>query len=47
MNTPDRIPASTLSIALATFLRPIGGILGDKFNAVKVLMIDFIIMIVG
>ncbi|WP_053025037.1 nitrate/nitrite transporter [Staphylococcus haemolyticus] len=34
-------------IALATFLRPIGGILGDKFNAVKVLMIDFIIMIIG
>ncbi|MGT0298796.1 hypothetical protein ACV566_06100 [Staphylococcus aureus] len=28
-------------------LRPIGGILGDKFNAVKVLMIDFVVMIIG
>ncbi len=27
-------------------MRPIGGILGDKFNAVKVLMIDFVIMII-
>ncbi|MGT2341079.1 hypothetical protein ACVPOQ_06215 [Staphylococcus aureus] len=38
---------SGVFIALATFLRPIGGILGDKFNAVKVLMIDFVVMIIG
>lgn len=46
----DKVDAGIRSgvfIALATFLRPIGGILGYKFNAVKVLMIDFIIMIVG
>lgn len=46
----DKVDAGIRSgvfIALATFLRPIGGILGDKFNAVKALMIDFIIMIVG
>ncbi|MEJ7420871.1 nitrate/nitrite transporter [Staphylococcus haemolyticus] len=46
----DKVVAGIRSgvfIALATFLRPIGGILGDKFNAVKVLMIDFIIMIIG
>lgn len=46
----DKVDAGIRSgvfIALATFLRPIGGILGDKFNAVKVLMIDFIIIIVG
>lgn len=46
----DKVDAGIRSgvfIALATFLRPIGGILGDKFNSVKVLMIDFIIMIVG
>ena len=46
----DKVDAGIRSgvfIALATFLRPIGGILGDKFNLVKVLMIDFIIMIVG
>ncbi|NWK84183.1 NarK/NasA family nitrate transporter [Staphylococcus sp. GSSP0090] len=34
-------------IALATFLRPLGGILGDKFNAVALLIFDFILMIVG
>ena len=46
----DKVDAGIRSgvfIALATFLRPIGGILGDKFNAVKVLMIDFVIMIIG
>lgn len=46
----DKVDAGIRSgvfIALATFLRPIGGILGDKFNAVKVLMIDFIMMIIG
>ncbi|MEB2655717.1 nitrate/nitrite transporter [Staphylococcus haemolyticus] len=46
----DKVDAGIRSgvfIALATFLRPIGGILGDKFKAVKVLMIDFIIMIIG
>lgn len=46
----DKVDAgirSGIFIALATFLRPIGGILGDKFNAVKVLMIDFIVMIIG
>ncbi|MBI5973243.1 nitrate/nitrite transporter [Staphylococcus caledonicus] len=46
----DKVDAGIRSgvfIALATFLRPIGGILGDKFNAVKVLMIDFIVMIIG
>ncbi|PHK49612.1 nitrate/nitrite transporter [Staphylococcus edaphicus] len=34
-------------IALATFLRPLGGVLGDKFSAVKLLMLDFILMIIG
>ncbi|WP_039067286.1 nitrate/nitrite transporter [Staphylococcus shinii] len=34
-------------IALATFLRPLGGVLGDKFNAVILLMCDFILMIIG
>ncbi len=34
-------------IALATFLRPIGGVIGDKINAVKSLMVDFIFLIVG
>lgn len=46
----DKVDAGIRSgvfIALATFLRPIGGMLGDKFNAVKVLMIDFIMMIIG
>ncbi|MCE4950422.1 nitrate/nitrite transporter [Staphylococcus hominis] len=46
----DKVDAGLRSgvfIALATFLRPVGGILGDKFNAVKVLMIDFVVMIIG
>ena len=46
----DKVDAGIRSgvfIALATFLRPVGGILGDKFNAVKVLMIDFVVMIIG
>ncbi|MBO3065525.1 nitrate/nitrite transporter [Staphylococcus shinii] len=34
-------------IALSTFLRPLGGVLGDKFNAVTLLMCDFILMIIG
>lgn len=34
-------------IALATCLRPLGGILGDKFNAVTMLKIFFSIMIAG
>ncbi|MDQ7192513.1 MFS transporter [Staphylococcus felis] len=34
-------------IALATFLRPLGGILGDKFNAVTMLKIFFTLMIAG
>ena len=34
-------------IALATFLRPVGGMLGDKFNAVTMLKIFFSLMIVG
>ncbi|WP_436937495.1 nitrate/nitrite transporter [Staphylococcus xylosus] len=34
-------------IALATFLRPLGGVLGDKFNAVTLLICDFILMITG
>ncbi|MHB7920227.1 nitrate/nitrite transporter [Staphylococcus hominis] len=45
----DKVDAGIRSgvfIALATFLRPVGGILGDKFNAVKVLMIDFVVMII-
>ncbi|EEE50360.1 nitrate/nitrite transporter [Staphylococcus capitis] len=48
--TIDKVDAgirSGIFIALATFLRPLGGILGDKFNAVKVLIIDFVIMIIG
>ena len=46
----DKVDAGIRSgvfIALATFLRPVGGILGDIFNAVKVLMIDFVVMIIG
>ena len=46
----DKVDAgirSGIFIALATFLRPVGGILGDKLNAVKVLMVDFVIMIIG
>ena len=46
----DKVDAGIRSgvfIAVATFLRPVGGILGDKFNAVKVLMIDFVVMIIG
>lgn len=46
----DKVDAGIRSgvfIALATFLRPVGGVLGDKFNAVKVLMIDFVVMIIG
>ncbi|MCI2875787.1 nitrate/nitrite transporter [Staphylococcus hominis] len=46
----DKVDAGIRSgvfIALATFLRPVGGILGDKFNAVKALMIDFVAMIIG
>lgn len=34
-------------ITIATFIRPIGGIIGDKTNAVKSLMVDFIFLIVG
>lgn len=48
--TIDKVDAgirSGIFIALATFLRPLGGFLGDKFNAVKVLIIDFVIMIIG
>ena len=46
----DKVDAgirSGIFIALATFLRPVGGVIGDKFNAVKVLMIDFVVMIIG
>ena len=46
----DKVDAGIRSgvfIALATFLRPVGGILGDKFNAVKATMIDFVVMIIG
>ena len=48
--TIDKVDAgirSGIFITLATFLRPLGGVLGDKFNAVKVLIIDFVIMIIG
>ena len=38
---------SGIFIALATFLRPLGGVLGDKWNAVILLIIDFIFMIIG
>ncbi|PTK55809.1 MFS transporter, partial [Staphylococcus nepalensis] len=34
-------------IAIATLLRPIGGIIGDKIDAVMALKVDFIIMIIG
>lgn len=34
-------------IALSTFLRPLGGVLGDKFNAVTLLICDFLLMITG
>ena len=38
---------SGIFIALATFLRPVGGVIGDKFNAVQALIIDFVIMIIA
>lgn len=34
-------------IAIATTLRPLGGIIGDKIDAVEALKIDFVIMIIG
>lgn len=46
----DKVDAgirSGIFIALATFLRPVGGVIGDKFNAVQALIIDFVIMIMG
>lgn len=46
----DKVDAgirSGIFIALATFLRPVGGIIGDKFNALQALIIDFVIMIIG
>ena len=46
----DKVDAGILTgvfIALATCLRPLGGILGDKFNAVSMLKIFFSIMIIG
>lgn len=48
--TIDKVDAgirSGIFIALATFLRPLGGVIGDKFNAVKALIIDFVVMIIG
>ncbi|MGC7637277.1 nitrate/nitrite transporter [Staphylococcus epidermidis] len=46
----DKVDAgirSGIFIALATFLRPVDGVIGDKFNAVQALIIDFVIMIIG
>ena len=46
----DKVDAgirSGIFIALATFLRPVGGVIGDKLNAVQALIIDFVIMIIG
>lgn len=46
----DKVDAgirSGIFIALATFLRPVGSVIGDKFNAVQALIIDFVIMIIG
>ena len=46
----DKVDAgirSGIFIALATFLRPVGGVIGDKFNGVQALIIDFVIMIIG
>ena len=46
----DKVDAgirSGIFIALATFLSPGGGVIGDKFNAVQALIIDFVIMIIG
>ena len=46
----DKVDAgirSGIFIALATFLIPVGGVIGDKFNAVQALIIDFVIMIIG
>ena len=46
----DKVDAgirSGIFIALATFLRPVGGVIGDKFNAVQALIIDVVIMIIG
>ncbi|WP_145371621.1 nitrate/nitrite transporter [Staphylococcus epidermidis] len=46
----DKVDAgirSGIFIALATFLRPVGGVIGDKFNTVQALIIDFVIMIIG
>ena len=38
---------SGIFIALATLLRPLGGILGDKLNAVHMLIIDFVCIMIG
>lgn len=38
---------SGIFIALATLLRPLGGILGDKLNAVHMLIIDFVCITSG
>ncbi|MCY1584995.1 NarK/NasA family nitrate transporter [Staphylococcus pettenkoferi] len=38
---------SGIFIALATLLRPLGGILGDKLNAVHMLIIDFVCITIG
>lgn len=47
INKVDAGIRSGIFIALATFLRPVGGVIGDKFNAVQALIIDFVIMIIG
>lgn len=46
----DGVDAGTrlgIFIALVTFLRPVGGVIDDKLNAVQALIVDFAIMIIG
>ncbi|AYU56005.1 nitrate/nitrite transporter [Staphylococcus debuckii] len=47
LTTVDAGIRAGIFIAIATFLRPLGGIIGDKIDAVKALKVDFIFMIIG
>ncbi|GEP79410.1 nitrate/nitrite transporter [Staphylococcus carnosus] len=47
LTTVDAGIRAGIFIAIATFLRPLGGIIGDKIDAVKALKVDFLFMIIG
>ncbi|AMY06371.1 NarK/NasA family nitrate transporter [Staphylococcus condimenti] len=47
LTTVDAGIRAGIFIAIATFLRPLGGIIGDKIDAVKALKVDFTFMIIG